>query len=168
MELTRSVLQIVSKDLWGFKKVVQDVLKGQTAGARRSRGFILHNMLVLSLPCSVFSWPYAAYPLSCTTNLPPHPREGSPDLLRCTLVFRVAPLSHLSCGGSPHYYNHSRKGYKRRRRRRGRGIKQKERQRGTYMYHVCFWICSNCRRKKRRETAGQYNVRLISVWMQRK
>ncbi len=24
------------------------------------------------------------------------------------------------------------------------GVKRKERQ-STYMYHVCFWICSNCK-----------------------
>lgn len=25
-------------------------------------------------------------------------------------------------------------------------VKRKERQRRTYIYHVCFWICSNCKR----------------------
>lgn len=34
-------------------------------------------------------------------------------------------------------------------------LNSKERQH-TYMYHVCFWICSNCKRKKR---SGQYTDR---------
>lgn len=47
--------------------------------------------------CSLFIRPYAAHPLSCTTNLPPHP----PRVESRPAQMHLAAQSHLSCGGSP-------------------------------------------------------------------
>lgn len=45
-------------------------------------------------------------------------------------------------------------------RRRVEGVTRKDRQ-STYMYHVCFWICSNCKRQDRRNGRSVYK----QIWI---
>lgn len=116
------------------------------------------------LPCSLFSWPYAAHPLSCTTNLPPHPWEWSHALLKCTLVYRAETQSHLSCGCSPQVYNPCRIGYERTGEESTGGCK-KEGKTGVLTCTMCASGSALTVKEVTGEKAGEYKSNAC-IWFE--
>lgn len=116
------------------------------------------------LPCSLFSWPYAAHPLSCTTNLPPHPWEWSHALLKCTLVYRAETQSHLSCGCSPQVYNPCRIGYERTGEESTGGCK-KEGKTGVLTCTMCASGSALTVKEVTGEKAGEYKSNAC-IWLE--
>lgn len=130
----------------GFRGWVHSVMRVKWWEHWGRGRFTLHCIHAHSLVlCSLFRWPYAAHPLfkHCQFTLTSPKVESRPA--QRTLAYAAETHSRLSCASSPQAYKPCRIGW---RWRRSAGCRQRK-VRATYMYHVCFWICSNCKREEK-------------------